>query len=57
MPPITFRGDTIFVIYIHQKNLYVQEEFEDTKEVIRIRKNKEEYTTQWPEEERTNSNI
>jgi hypothetical protein len=57
MPPITFRGDTIFVIYIHQKNLYVQEEFEDTKEVIRIRKNEEEHTTQWPEEERTNSNI
>jgi hypothetical protein len=30
---------------------------EDTKEVIRIRKNKEEHTTQWPQEERTNSNI
>ena len=40
MPPITFRGDTIFVIYIHQNNLCVQEEFEDTKEVIRIRKTK-----------------
>jgi hypothetical protein len=37
--------------------LYVQEEFEDTKEVIRIRKNEEEHTTQWPQEERTNSNI
>jgi hypothetical protein len=35
----------------------VQEEIEDTKEVIRIRKNEEEHTTQWPQEERTNSNI
>ena len=35
----------------------MQEECEDTKEVIRIRKNKEEHTTQWPQEERTNSNI
>ena len=34
----------------------MQEEFGDTKEVIRIRKN-EEHTTQLPEEERTNSNI
>jgi hypothetical protein len=54
---MTFRGDTIFVLYIHQKNLYVQEEFEDTKEVIRIRKNEEEHTTQWTQEERANSNI
>ena len=35
----------------------MQEEFEDTKEVIRIHKNEEEHTTQWTQEERTNSNI
>jgi hypothetical protein len=35
----------------------VQEEFEDTKEVIRIRKNEEEHTTQWTQEERANSKV